>query len=587
MAKDIHKGVNLLCYGNNVSDSAVPTNLHENNPPPTIQEVFDSFGLSTATSIPRAALNLYGDIDFIAGDVEIVGADRKLMDDINASATKFVEQLKLHHATQASSLRLSNSPTNQINRDFPCGIACNDSPLPNHLPAILPITHGLSIHYDPISSQIFGNILGALPELCSNSLNRKTRLVELYDSFREGFSSTRASTPSGLQSTKPSSLASGPYGNAPICNVFVGGYGTNANAHGDIINAHPGKIKSDHVVDVRFFNYSGHVYDLQTVSGNILAYSGNSLYYIVSNCRCRTRPLTASRLQREGLAVESSDGKLVEATVPAGRYPDGSPKKADVTGIRTGTFDADGKEIVLFPDAGWSYNPGTSWQMAQRQQLIAKQAELGNAGITLPDTLTALTDQLRRALGEPLTAAMIANPKLSLDNIRISDMHGIDPDLLADTAAVQRAESYIRAIAGRHIFKAIAAGNLRGNAALQHEIAETQWLHDHRRDFLSQAGAASILDDYLEAAGSGIPEGVIDYHLHALKAEVQYAHTKLRQAGFRDLDDGTVAKALYGHIGGELLTRTVRELQIIGIIWPEKPVPTAVQEAVTQSWKNR
>ncbi|OQX12819.1 MAG: hypothetical protein BWK73_13975 [Thiothrix lacustris] len=302
------------------------------------------------------------------------------------------------------------------------------------------------------------------------------------------------------------------------------------------------------------------------------------------NCRCRTRPLSDSRLKREGLEVDSSAGKLIDATVPAGRYPDGSPKTAEVTGIRTGRYDADGKEIVLFPDAGWSYHPGTSWQMAQRQQLHDKQAELGNAGITLPDTVTALTDKVRRVLGEPLTAAMIANPKLALDDIRISDMHGIDPDLTADKPSLQRAEAYIRAIAGRHIFKAIAAGNLRGNAALQHEIAEAQWLNDHHRDFLSQAGAAKILDEYLEASGSGIPEGVIDYHLHALKAEIQYTSTQLQQHGIH-AELGMIAKALYGHIGGEPLTRTVRELQIIGIIWPEEAVPPALQAAITQPRK--
>ena len=115
------------------------------------------------------------------------------------------------------------------------------------------------------------------------------------------------------------------------------------------------------------------------------------------NCRCRTRPMTEARIRAEKLTVEDSRGKLVMATVPAGRYPDGTPKRTEVTGVRTGHYDADGKEIILFPDAGWSYNPGQSWQLAQRATL---QATLGHIEGLVPDASDHLKAAIRNILDD-------------------------------------------------------------------------------------------------------------------------------------------------------------------------------------------
>lgn len=146
------------------------------------------------------------------------------------------------------------------------------------------------------------------------------------------------------------------------------------------------------------------------------------------NCRCRTRPLSESRLKREGLEVDSSEGKLVDATIPAGRYPDGSPKKAEVTGIRTGRYDADGKEIVLFPDAGWSYHPGTSWQMAQRQQL---QIALDNLAATAPPPAL---QRIKAFIMETLANAD-TTPQ---DILKIHKANLLDTDLLAELQYIQK-----------------------------------------------------------------------------------------------------------------------------------------------------
>lgn len=93
-------------------------------------------------------------------------------------------------------------------------------------------------------------------------------------------------------------------------------------------------------------------------------------------CRCRIFPITQAMVQRMQLTIESSEDKRVTRTVPAGRKPDGSIRYAEVTGVRTGYYD-NGQEIVMLPDAGWSYNVGRAWQKHLQSQAIEKQNALG------------------------------------------------------------------------------------------------------------------------------------------------------------------------------------------------------------------
>lgn len=74
------------------------------------------------------------------------------------------------------------------------------------------------------------------------------------------------------------------------------------------------------------------------------------------NCRCRVRALSDRRLEKEGLKAENSAGQLVTREVSAGKLPDGTPDMRPVTGIKY--LGLDGKDAVMLPDAGWSYNPG-------------------------------------------------------------------------------------------------------------------------------------------------------------------------------------------------------------------------------------
>jgi SPP1 gp7 family putative phage head morphogenesis protein len=67
-------------------------------------------------------------------------------------------------------------------------------------------------------------------------------------------------------------------------------------------------------------------------------------------CRARTRSLTKRMVEREGLRVESSDGRLVQREVIVGKGA--NARKETVTGLKLWN----GK--TFWAGAGWDYNPG-------------------------------------------------------------------------------------------------------------------------------------------------------------------------------------------------------------------------------------
>jgi SPP1 gp7 family putative phage head morphogenesis protein len=75
------------------------------------------------------------------------------------------------------------------------------------------------------------------------------------------------------------------------------------------------------------------------------------------NCRCRTRALTEGQVAREGLAVESSAGRILTKEVNAGvNKVTGEISKTTVTGI-TVIDHVTGKESVMWVDAGFDSSP--------------------------------------------------------------------------------------------------------------------------------------------------------------------------------------------------------------------------------------
>ncbi|MBU1187757.1 MAG: minor capsid protein [Gammaproteobacteria bacterium] len=76
-------------------------------------------------------------------------------------------------------------------------------------------------------------------------------------------------------------------------------------------------------------------------------------------CRCRVRALSQFRLEREGLSVDSSAGKLHRITTEIGvDAQTGEVVYQDAVVFRG--QDIIGRDITFQPDPGWDYNPGAT-----------------------------------------------------------------------------------------------------------------------------------------------------------------------------------------------------------------------------------
>lgn len=88
------------------------------------------------------------------------------------------------------------------------------------------------------------------------------------------------------------------------------------------------------------------------------------------NCRCRTRALSKGQLEREGLQVQSSEGRIVSREVDAGlNKRTGELFKTTQTGIRT--TGQDGQPTIMWTDPGFNTSPMAGHNM---DALLAKKA---------------------------------------------------------------------------------------------------------------------------------------------------------------------------------------------------------------------
>lgn len=94
-------------------------------------------------------------------------------------------------------------------------------------------------------------------------------------------------------------------------------------------------------------------------------------------CRCRVRSLRGKAVEREGLTVESSAGRLVEVQRPVGKEA-----SVTVTGLRVKGLD--GKPVLFAPDAGFGFNPGASWQAPFTPPPLDSLPRTFPAGVALP-----------------------------------------------------------------------------------------------------------------------------------------------------------------------------------------------------------
>lgn len=339
-ACDLRKGQDLLCYAGEVNDvgATVTSKAQEQHVPLTAEQAFNALSARGVVSVPRAAFNLNGDVEFIQSDVDVVTANRHLMNALQSGVREMIDKFDFKGANAgAVILPGSRSVFAHLftpNRVIPKRAGIAGGYLRNFAHAFVAKVKNLgayAIQFDPVRLQVSGQAFSVYVMGSGNGFEGFASQVTANDISRYRAAKLRSGDSGFPGSSNGGRLFSGTL--APsFRDVFVGGFGVNANAACDLIHAHSGLIKTDKVTDLRFFDWTGHVYDFQCSNGLIIAQGGayNSHSPIISNCRCRRIALTEAQATR----FIEADRKRLEK----------DPKLAEA-------------RAQAEPDKGWDYSP--------------------------------------------------------------------------------------------------------------------------------------------------------------------------------------------------------------------------------------
>jgi uncharacterized protein with gpF-like domain len=376
-AKALREGDELVAYSGEVGGGAVPADQHEDDAPPTIEEVFDALALCARAAVPRAALHLNGDAAFFEGDVEVVGADRELVHRLQAAALEFVAKVDLLQSGQAAAFgaRLRSLVAFAFAH---VAVSRGDSRLESEagqaVRAVLQQLGSHRIRFDPVRSKVTSDVLSTLAQALPDLAQAHSLFVEAENFLRDWFADLGSLAPAQPITEQHGALLAGPL-DARIADDPIGGFGVNANAAGDILHRHAGAVQIDRVASLRISHYEGHVYDLQTKSGTMVLHGGLSLpQYVVSNCRCGVIQLSHDEARAMGLkeTVDPPDD---------GTYTWNNPRTGEKMEIPNGL------------DPGFAHNSGKLLQMKNQLAKLAQE----KAQALAPDMAAAAQKSLADA----------------------------------------------------------------------------------------------------------------------------------------------------------------------------------------------
>ncbi len=229
-AKMIRDGFYLVGYKARIENE--PSCLDKYKPPTPIEKIFSSFSKFGAGSRAAVSYDFDGDGHGMKGNIDIVGANWKLLFDSKAEFDKSSGNIMLEHTDMSKPKKSGFSPSNLPFDRF--GIS--SSPIPSSRTLGLNCNSTALLNCDPFDTLRFGP---------GSEIN-----------------TSRFKSSDKSHSTDFEFLAQLEHGN-------------------------PGLIFFDYVVEVRNFNFSGHVFDLRSPYGWIISENIFS-----SNCRCTTIPVT-------------------------------------------------------------------------------------------------------------------------------------------------------------------------------------------------------------------------------------------------------------------------------------------------------
>jgi len=239
----VRHGDDLMCQPRVIDGSTVSAGEYgEHNGPSEIEQVFSALreqrGFLRSTRM--GPLDFYGDAERFNGDVEVVGSYGKLVDRVESERAQSIADLRFVATHAGGSLPVGASD----------GEFCRHGLLRSR--GGLPSSGALTL--DSAGDDLNGGPLDPL---------RFGPSADVDSSLDESVSETR---------TRDA--------------LFVG----------DLLHRFPSDVSTDKVVKVGRYDFSGHVFDLQSIGGWIVA---SGIY--ISNCRCRVRPLTEKQAADMGI----------------------------------------------------------------------------------------------------------------------------------------------------------------------------------------------------------------------------------------------------------------------------------------------
>ena len=270
-AAEISIGDDLISYIGETENLAGVGDLNGELMNASIEDVFRSLsdlGHSSRTRV--SAVDFHGDASLMDENVEIVYSERVLPVAVNASISKCLDNLAFVKSDPAhfglGSLGLDFNAV-----DLPpsggVGIGCVGAPFLSAREGVAHKLRGASV--SPLKAMrlkagceaFSGNTM--LAAEAQDACARDVLTMDRADIQTDGF----VQRVDGAESRRVEVIGNGPF--------------VDANRLGDALDALSGFVARDKVVDVMFSHFSGHVYDLQEVSGLMVAQG-----VILSNCKC-------------------------------------------------------------------------------------------------------------------------------------------------------------------------------------------------------------------------------------------------------------------------------------------------------------
>lgn len=367
-AHNLREGDALLRYCIEVDECAdIPCQSDNYHFPSTAEQVFEAMRQHGSAFAPRAAFNLNGDIEFIQGDVEVVAANSALLCDIHSEFLEFTKQFDLARTGSRKTLLSSVCDlfSNSLSMsDFGIFSRCISDFFKSSFNAMSFNGGLISIEFDPVLYQVLRDPISGYPKLGGKLPNRPPIGVHTGQFVGDRITLANRHLQSSSLNGEPIYFGFGPLRNSRISHIPIGGHITNSHSHADLHEAHPGFIEIDHVSDIAFSYFSGHVYDFQTKTGLIISPDSGLVF---SNCRCSVISLTEAQA----------------------RARTGTDKEGRGTGLNKQPLNADGSRAE--PDKGWDYNPYEDQLKVLLQVLEERKTKAGPVlGAAIAELISAI-----------------------------------------------------------------------------------------------------------------------------------------------------------------------------------------------------